>query len=111
MGKKRGAIKEDRVGNKAEEEYKCSEINPSSSTRPAAAAMAAESDLVGWDDEESWWPWLSGLVDEQMSWGSFWLPFWDVEFMQGEAYNMFVGDVIWDDDIWGIRGIKEVPNP
>ena len=110
IGKKRGVIKEDQAGNKAEEEYERIEMSPSSSTRPAAA-MAPESGLVGWDDEENWWPSLSGTVDEQMSWGSFWLPFWDVEFMQGEALNMLVGDVIWDDDIWGIRGIKEVPNP
>ncbi|KAL5553169.1 hypothetical protein UlMin_040570 [Ulmus minor] len=73
------------------------------------AAVAAESVGIGWDVQENWWPWLGGLVDEQMSWGSIWLPFWDVEFM-GEAYHSLFSDVMWDDDIWGIRGIKEVSN-
>jgi len=68
----------------------------------------AENDQMGW---EEYCPWtLGGAVDEQMSWGSLWLPFWDVEFMC-EAYSTFFGDVAWDDDIWNVRGIMEVPKP
>lgn len=63
---------------------------------------------MGW--EEYYCPWLGGAVDEQMSWGSLWLPFWDVEFMC-EDYSAFFGDVAWDDDIWNVRGIMEVPKP
>ncbi|KAF5468566.1 hypothetical protein F2P56_012709 [Juglans regia] len=68
---------------------------------------AAPENVMGW---EEYCPWLGGAVDEQMSWGSFWLPFWDVEFIC-EAYTTFFGDVVWDDDIWNVMGIKEVPKP
>ncbi|XP_062110120.1 uncharacterized protein LOC133821952 [Humulus lupulus] len=74
---------------------------------PAVAVVVEESSgVLGW--EENWWPWLSGVVDEQMSWGAVWLPFWDVdEFMGDEAspssHSLF-SDVFWDDDIWGLRG-------
>ncbi|KAF3431870.1 hypothetical protein FNV43_RR26606 [Rhamnella rubrinervis] len=74
-------------------------------------AVADDQNVVmGW--EESYWPWMSGgvVVDEQMSWGSIWLPSWDMEFM-GEGYNGLFSDVLCDDDIWGIRGVKEAPNP
>ncbi|PON78613.1 hypothetical protein PanWU01x14_018710 [Parasponia andersonii] len=77
-----------------------------------AAGAVAESGVLGW--EENWWQyWLIGgvVVDEQMSWGSVWLPFWDEEFMgEASSYSLFSDDVFWDDDIWGIRGgIKEIP--
>ncbi|EEF30751.1 hypothetical protein RCOM_0030010 [Ricinus communis] len=55
-------------------------------------------------------PWLRGAVDEQMSWGSIWLPVWDVEYM-GEACSEMFSDVIWDYDIWNLRNINEIPNP
>lgn len=72
--------------------------------------MEVGENAMGW--EENYWPWMGGstVVDEQMSWGSIWLPSWDVEFM-GEAWNALFSDVLCDDDIWGIRGIKEAPNP
>lgn len=107
--KKRAVNKEEEGGVMAVvagEESECDDPSPTSSMR--SEVTAESSSLFGWD-QENWWPWLSGAVDEQMSWGSFWMPFWDVEFM-GEAYNMLFGDVIWDDDIWGIRGIEEVPD-
>lgn len=60
---------------------------------------------------EEWCPWLGDAADiEQMSWGSAWLPCWDVEFMC-QSYSVFFGDVVWDDDIWNLRAIKEVPKP
>lgn len=73
----------------------------------AAAAAHDAQNVTGW--EENSWPWMSGgvVVDEQMSWGSIWWPCWDVELM-GEG---LFSDVLGDDDIWGIRGVKEAPNP
>lgn len=56
------------------------------------------------------WPWLKGVVDEQMSWGYYCLPNWCVDFM-AEAYNALFSDVVWDDDIWNLKSIKAIPNP
>ncbi|XP_008243232.1 PREDICTED: uncharacterized protein LOC103341486 [Prunus mume] len=65
--------------------------------------VAAENLMAG---EDNYWGCLTGaVVDEQMSWGSIWMPFWDVEFM-GEAHYGLFSDVIWDDDIWGLRTTK-----
>ncbi|OAY47294.1 uncharacterized protein LOC110618076 [Manihot esculenta] len=50
-------------------------------------------------------PWLGGVVDEQMSWGSIWLPFWDVQYM-GEACTEMFSDVVWDYDLWNLRSIN-----
>ncbi|KAM1085349.1 hypothetical protein ACFX2B_011012 [Malus domestica] len=72
--------------------------------------VAADQNLMAGD--ENYWGNLGGgvAVDEQMSWGSVWLPLWDVEFMEESHYRLF-SDVIWDDDIWGLRTTKEIPNP
>ncbi|GKV46556.1 hypothetical protein SLEP1_g53529 [Rubroshorea leprosula] len=72
----------------------------------AAAAVTVEN-VVRW---EEWWPWLSGVADEQMSWGCVWSPFWDVNFVDC-AYNDLFSDVVWDDDIWNLKNINEVPKP
>uniref|UniRef100_A0A7N0UDX5 Uncharacterized protein n=1 Tax=Kalanchoe fedtschenkoi TaxID=63787 RepID=A0A7N0UDX5_KALFE len=53
-----------------------------------------------------WWP--SEMIDEQMSWSMVWLPSWDAEFV-GRAYHLLYGDVAWDDDIWGLKAIHEIP--
>ncbi|KAJ8774692.1 hypothetical protein K2173_017138 [Erythroxylum novogranatense] len=54
--------------------------------------------------------WLaSDIVDEQMSWGSTWLPMWGVEYV-GEAYGEMFGDVAWDEDIWNLKSINQIPN-
>ncbi|PSR88279.1 Mucin-3A like [Actinidia chinensis var. chinensis] len=66
----------------------------------------AEAVVVYWEEWPGWW---SG-VDEQMSWGTFWCPSWDIEYL-GEAYNALYSDVVWDDDIWHLKEIKDVPNP
>ncbi|CAN4121851.1 unnamed protein product [Withania somnifera] len=50
------------------------------------------------------------IVDEQMSWGTCWSPVWDMEFL-GEAYINLYNDVLWDDDVWDLKAIKEVPSP
>lgn len=60
--------------------------------------------LLGWEE----WPWLSGVPDEQMSWGSVWSPFWDVDYVD-KAYNVLFSDVAWDDDIWNLKTITEIP--
>ncbi|KAA8532707.1 hypothetical protein F0562_032740 [Nyssa sinensis] len=72
-----------------------------------AVAVASAEVLMEWDDQ---WPRWCSVGDEQMSWGSSWCPFWDLDFM-GEAYNALYSDVAWDDDIWNLKGINEVPNP
>ncbi|XWS22501.1 hypothetical protein CRYUN_Cryun29cG0041200 [Craigia yunnanensis] len=60
--------------------------------------------LFGWEE----WPWLRGAADEQMSWGSIWSPFWDVDFVD-KAYGALFSDVAWDDDIWNLKTIMEIP--
>ncbi|XP_019240611.1 PREDICTED: uncharacterized protein LOC109220607 [Nicotiana attenuata] len=78
-------------------------------TKPAE--LIAECDK--WINNEGLCSWSSDNiveVDEQMSWGTCWSPVWDVEFM-GEAYNNLYNDVLWDDDIWNLQAIKEVPSP
>lgn len=69
---------------------------------------AGEIGLMEW---EEWCSSSNGWMvgDEQMSWGTFWCPCWDIEFM-GEAYDDLYNDVVWDDDIWDLKGIKEIPN-
>ncbi|OMO81297.1 hypothetical protein CCACVL1_12488 [Corchorus capsularis] len=62
--------------------------------------------LLGWEE----WPWMRGVADEQMSWGSLWSPFWDVDFVD-KAYAAFFNDVAWDDDIWNLKSIMEIPTP
>ncbi|KAK7269765.1 hypothetical protein RIF29_22500 [Crotalaria pallida] len=60
---------------------------------------------MGWNFEEHM-PWLGGVVDEQMSWGSTWFPWWDMDF-NGDAFSSLYNDVVWDDDIWNHN--KEIP--
>lgn len=63
--------------------------------------------VLAWEEE----PWVaSGVVDEQMSWGLLWHPGWDMELM-GEAYNQLYSDVVWEDDVWNLKSITEIPNP
>lgn len=70
-----------------------------------AVAVEAER-LADWEEGTRWW----SVVDEQMSWGSFWCPSWDIDEYLGEAYNDApYGDVVWDYDIWDLGGINEVP--
>ncbi|KAK7280478.1 hypothetical protein RJT34_25542 [Clitoria ternatea] len=57
---------------------------------------------------EEYMPWLGGVVDEQMSWGSTWFPGWDMDFM-GESFSALYNDVVWDDDIWNLN--SQIPIP
>ncbi|XP_009608095.1 uncharacterized protein [Nicotiana tomentosiformis] len=73
------------------------------------AELIAECDY--WINNEWLCLWSSdNMVDEQMSWGTCWSPVWDMEFI-GEAYINLYNDVLWDDDIWDLKAIKEVPSP
>lgn len=70
----------------------------------AAAAMAvavAAAAAAATADEEQWW---CGGVEEEITWSSVWLPFWDVEFV-GRNYGVLFNDVVWDDDIWNIQNL------
>ncbi|XP_054808180.1 uncharacterized protein LOC129310384 [Prosopis cineraria] len=69
-----------------------------------------QENVAGWANNwEETWPWIGDFVDEQMSWGSVWFPFWDMDF-SGKAFVAdLYGDVVWDDDIWNLKG--EIPNP
>ncbi|XP_059315950.1 uncharacterized protein LOC132066749 [Lycium ferocissimum] len=68
--------------------------------------MADQCDNNNWINE---WLCSWNMGDEQMSWGTCWSPVWDMEFM-GEAYKNLYNDVLWDDDIWDLKAIKEVPS-
>ncbi|KAF7827815.1 uncharacterized protein G2W53_018979 [Senna tora] len=61
-----------------------------------------------WEELYSSWAWQSNVVDEQMSWGSVWLPVWDLDIV-GEAFDALYSDVVWDDDIWDLR--NQIPYP
>lgn len=61
-----------------------------------------------WDENDNSWDWMGrvDLVDEQMSWGSIWLPFWDMDMID---FTNLYADVVWDDDIWGLK--HQIPDP
>ncbi|KAM7276728.1 hypothetical protein ACFE04_018594 [Oxalis oulophora] len=63
--------------------------------------------LSGWEKEL---PWLKGDVDEQMWWGSVWLPTWDVEYMSEASSNALFSDDVGDDDIWNLKNVREIPD-
>ncbi|TKY50834.1 hypothetical protein E2542_SST22340 [Spatholobus suberectus] len=71
---------------------------------------ARDGVMMGWNWEENNqnMPWLGGVVDEQMSWGSTWFPGWDMDFL-GEAFTALYNDVVWDDDIWNLN--NQIPIP
>ncbi|XP_020237652.1 uncharacterized protein LOC109816909 [Cajanus cajan] len=72
---------------------------------------AREGGIMGWNWEENNqnMPWLGGVVDEQMSWGSTWSPGWDIDYLGGEAFTALYNDVVWDDDIWNLN--NQIPIP
>ncbi|KAJ8570151.1 hypothetical protein K7X08_006728 [Anisodus acutangulus] len=76
-------------------------------------SVVKEMELMGDQCDNNWinkWICSWNMVDEQMSWGTCWSPIWDIEFM-GEAYvNNLYNDVLWDDDVWDLKAIKEVPS-
>nr|DAD35354.1 TPA_asm: hypothetical protein HUJ06_005994 [Nelumbo nucifera] len=57
---------------------------------------------MGWDEDL---PWFSSLVEEQALWGWLWFPEWETEFYAVQ------NELVWDDDIWQLKDIKEIPNP
>jgi len=72
---------------------------------------ARDGGVMGWNWEENNQniPWLRGVVDEQMSWGSTWVPAWDMDFLGGDAFTELYNDVVWDDDIWNLN--NQIPIP
>uniref|UniRef100_A0A1J3DRM5 Uncharacterized protein n=3 Tax=Noccaea caerulescens TaxID=107243 RepID=A0A1J3DRM5_NOCCA len=64
----------------------------------AAAAMAVAVAAAAAEEEKCW---CDG-VEEEMTWSTEWLPFWDVEFV-GRNYGVLFSDVVWDDDIWNLK--------
>lgn len=72
---------------------------------------ARDGAIMGWNWEDNNMLWLGvgGVVDEQMSWGSTWLPGWDMDLLGGEAFTALYNDVVWDDDIWNLN--HQIPIP
>ncbi|GLU04742.1 hypothetical protein SLE2022_218740 [Rubroshorea leprosula] len=109
-GKRKGEMDDAAQGGKAEgvskRKSKKAVESKEEDGKEEAASMTMEN-VVGW---EEWWPWLSGVADEQMSWGCVWSPLWDMDFVD-TVYDDLFSDVVWDDDIWNLRSINEVPKP
>ncbi|KAL7001159.1 hypothetical protein U1Q18_002313 [Sarracenia purpurea var. burkii] len=98
------------VATKAKEKREAAEAAEAAAaaTEEDVAKVAEKSREGAVAEERPRWLWSA--ADEQMSWGSFWCPSWDIEYL-GEAYNALYSDVVWEDDVWDLKGIKEVPNP
>ncbi|XP_010551267.1 PREDICTED: uncharacterized protein LOC104821934 [Tarenaya hassleriana] len=94
---------EKKIKTEAEAGMKTPENSSAAAVAAAAAAVAEEEEmgLLGLGLK-------GGDVDEQMSWGTVWMPFWDVEFV-GRNYGVLFNDVLWDDDIWNLRTVTEIP--
>jgi len=103
MGKKKGKKLEGEQKMEKDERKESSE-----GTTTIREGVNMNSNVVNWNWEE-YMPWLGGVVDEQMSWGSTWFPGWDMDFI-GEAFNnALYNDVVWDDDIWNLK--NQIPIP
>ncbi|KAK6252661.1 hypothetical protein QUC31_014381 [Theobroma cacao] len=96
-GKNEGKKKSQRAVEAKEEDGKKNEGEP---------AVFTLKNFLGWEE----WPWLRGAADEQMSWGAVWSPLWDVDFVD-KAYGSLFSDVAWDDDIWNLKTVMEIPKP
>ncbi|KAK1374590.1 hypothetical protein POM88_030783 [Heracleum sosnowskyi] len=76
------------------------------------AVAAMDIVLTEWEEwcsSSSWsWSWSWMVGDEQMCWDACWCPFWDVELM-GKVYEDMYNDVVWDDDIWDLKCINQIP--
>ncbi|GAB4840297.1 hypothetical protein Ancab_021061 [Ancistrocladus abbreviatus] len=79
---------------------------------PLVPAVVVDGATTRWYE----WPWarrggVSGgvVLDEQMSWGAMWFPSWDVDFMGEDSHHALYSDVVWDDDIWDLKSINQVP--
>ncbi|KAJ6718765.1 hypothetical protein OIU79_006602 [Salix purpurea] len=106
---KTAAITTAGMGTKAKEKGK---ITAAEKVGEERKSTDGESSQVVMENSQCWedqWPWFRGAVDEQMSWGSVWLPFCDVDYM-GEACQEMFSDVVWEDDIWNLKGIDKIPN-
>lgn len=68
-----------------------------------------KEDIPSAEEMAEWGSLWSG-VDEEMPWATSWIPFWEVE-ATGDAYDALYGDVLWDYDIWNLKGTANAPNP
>ncbi|KAJ8548304.1 hypothetical protein K7X08_030773 [Anisodus acutangulus] len=97
-----------RVVEKQSEEVKTEEEQRKNN---GGGNVVKEVELVADQCDNNWiseWLCSWNMVDEQMSWGTCWSPIWDMELL-GEAYVNLYKDVLWDDDVWDLKAIKEVP--
>ncbi|KAE8686897.1 Ribulose bisphosphate carboxylase small chain 1A [Hibiscus syriacus] len=99
VGKDEGKTKVKRAVEEAKENDGKSDINGN-----GGGEVALENCC-----EELEWSSGGGAVDELMPWGCFWSPFWDVDYVD-LASGEFFSDV-WDDDIWNLKTIVEIPKP
>ncbi|CAK9164705.1 unnamed protein product [Ilex paraguariensis] len=58
--------------------------------------------LNSWDE----WPCPWTYDEEQMRLAPIWYPYMDVELSQLHAENE---EIVWDDDVWDLKDIKEIP--
>ncbi|CAA7035306.1 unnamed protein product [Microthlaspi erraticum] len=89
-----------------EEEKKMEVVVVEEEDALAAAATVAAAAAVK-EEEELWGMRLKEeggvVVDEMMTWSTFWLPScWDVEFVE-KNYGVLFGDVVWEDDLWNLN--------
>ncbi|XP_057810651.1 uncharacterized protein LOC131025067 [Salvia miltiorrhiza] len=93
-------------GNREKEKCEVKKVNRKKIKSTAASDEVAAEKVAGEERKaaaEEWFSWWSG-VDEEMPWATSWIPFWEVE-----AYDALYGDVLWDYDIWNLKGLA--PNP
>lgn len=70
--------------------------------------------LEDWEWEWEWPPYPWSLEEKEkmalVTWDSN--PYWDIELMHGTRWGYEEEDdeeIIWEDDVWHLRDIKEVP--
>lgn len=62
-------------------------------------------------DLDDWppYPWSLEYLERQMLWTWDSNPYWDIELMQGSWAYEDDEEIIWEDDVWHLKDIKEVP--
>ncbi|GAU14832.1 hypothetical protein TSUD_50440 [Trifolium subterraneum] len=108
MGKKKGKKEGEHKMKEEVEKKESKEMSELSQQATITTIREGVNSNVMTCNLEEYMPWLGGVVDEQMSWGSTWFPGWDMDFM-GESFNSLYSDVVWEDDIWNLK--NEIPIP
>ena len=62
-------------------------------------------------DLDEWppYPWSLENAEEEVLWRWDSNPYWDMELMKGGQAFEEDEEIIWEDDVWHLRDIKEVP--